>query len=132
LIQAGFQVITDSYPSRQTIRFVYQEDLWLHINTFTNDWNLYYHSLNYCSMYLIWRRIGNILVWVHCVKRFNCIVIYLSDYFKVLQLVFSVCEVTVKCRPVLHHYVITYFWSSGIMGCILFTLVEGSPHSIIQ
>jgi len=36
-------------------------------------------------------------------------------------LVFSGCVVAVKCRPILYHCVDIFFWSFGIMNCMLFT-----------
>jgi len=40
-----------------------------------------------------------------------------------LQLVFSACVAAERSRPVLHHCVVIFFWSSGIMECtcMLFT-----------
>ena len=42
-------------------------------------------------------------------------------------LVFSTCVAAVKSRPVLHHCVVIFFWSSGIMECtcMLFTFKNG-------
>jgi len=44
----------------------------------------------------------------------------------------TICEMkqvsaAVKSRPVLHHYVVIFFWSSGIMECtcMLFTFENG-------
>jgi len=39
------------------------------------------------------------------------------------------CVAAVKNRPVLHYYVVIYFWSSGIMECtcMLFTFENGVP-----
>ena len=47
-------------------------------------------------------------------------------YF-LLQLLFSACVEAVKSRPVLHHCVVIFFWSSGIMECtcMLFTFENG-------
>jgi len=44
-----------------------------------------------------------------------------------LQLLFSACVAAVKSRPVLHHCVVIFFWSSGIMECtcMLFTFENG-------
>jgi len=49
--------------------------------------------------------------------------------FNLLQMVFSACVAAVKCRPVLHHCVVIFFWSSGIMECtcMLFTFENGVP-----
>ena len=44
-----------------------------------------------------------------------------SVLFNLLQLWFSACVAPVKCRPVLHHCVVIFFWSLRIMGCMLFT-----------
>jgi len=44
-----------------------------------------------------------------------------------LQLVFSACVAAVKCGPVLHHCVVLFYWFSGIMDCMLFTLEIGIP-----
>jgi len=38
---------------------------------------------------------------------------------------FSVCVAAVKCRPELSHSVFTFFWSSEIMDCMLFTFEKG-------
>jgi len=40
---------------------------------------------------------------------------------------FSACGAAVKSRPVLHHCVAIFFWSSGIMECtsMLFTFENG-------
>jgi len=47
-----------------------------------------------------------------CISQGYCI--------KILNfLVFSACVVAVKCRPVLHHCVVIFFWSSEIMDCML-------------
>jgi len=35
--------------------------------------------------------------------------------------VFSACVAAVKCRPVLHHCVVIFFRSSGVMDSMLFT-----------
>jgi len=45
----------------------------------------------------------------------------------VLQLVFSARVAAVKSRPVLHHCLVIFFWSSGIMECtgMLYTFVNG-------
>ena len=42
---------------------------------------------------------------------------------------FSACVAAVKSRPVLHHCVVIFFWSSGIMECtcMLFTFENGVP-----
>jgi len=42
---------------------------------------------------------------------------------------FSACVAAVKCRPVLYHCVVIFFWSSGIMEwtCMLFTFENGVP-----
>ena len=44
-----------------------------------------------------------------------------------LQLLFSACVAAVKSRTVLHHCVVIFFWSSGIMECtcMLFTFKNG-------
>jgi len=44
-----------------------------------------------------------------------------------LQLVLSACVAAVKSRPVLHHCVVIFFWSSGIIKCtcMLFTFENG-------
>jgi len=44
-----------------------------------------------------------------------------------LQLVLSACVAAVKSRPVLHHCVVIFFWSSGIMECtcMVFTFENG-------
>jgi len=46
-----------------------------------------------------------------------------------VNMVFSACVAAVKCRPILHHCVVIFFWSSGIMECtcMLFTFVNGVP-----
>jgi len=51
-----------------------------------------------------------------------------SSYY-LLQLVFSACVAAVKSRPVLHHCVFIFFWSSGIMKCtcMLSTFENGVP-----
>ena len=43
------------------------------------------------------------------------------------MLVFSACVAAVKSRPVLHHCVVIFVWSSGIMECtrMLFTFENG-------
>jgi len=41
-----------------------------------------------------------------------------SVLFNLLQLVLSACVAAVKCRPVLHHCVVIFFWSSGIIDCM--------------
>jgi len=33
-------------------------------------------------------------------------------------MVLSACVAAVKCRPVLHHCVVIFFWSSGIIDCL--------------
>jgi len=38
--------------------------------------------------------------------------------------VLSACVAAVKCRPVLHHCVVIFFWSSGTIDC-LFTFENG-------
>jgi len=45
------------------------------------------------------------------------------------DIVFSACVAAVKSRPVLHHCVVIFFWSSGIMECtcILYTFENGVP-----
>jgi len=40
--------------------------------------------------------------------------------FNLLQLVLSAYVAAVKYRPVLHHCVVIFFWSSGIMDTMLF------------
>ena len=52
---------------------------------------------------------------------------YYYYYYYLLQLVFSACVAAVKSRPVLHHCVVIFFWSSGNMECtcILFTFANG-------
>ena len=52
-----------------------------------------------------------------------------SVLYYLLQLVFSACVAVVNIRPVLHHCVVIFFWSSGIMECtcILFTFENGVP-----
>ena len=40
--------------------------------------------------------------------------------FNFLQLVFIACVAAVKCRPILLHCVVIFFWSSGAMACMLF------------
>jgi len=40
--------------------------------------------------------------------------------FNLLQLVLSACVAAVKYRHVLHHCVVIFFWSSGIMDTMLF------------
>ena len=47
--------------------------------------------------------------------------------YYILQLLFSACVAAVKSRPVLHHCVVIFFWSSGIMECtcMLFTFGNG-------
>jgi len=47
--------------------------------------------------------------------------------YYLLQLVFSACAAAVKGRPVLHHCVVIFFWSSGSMECtcMLFTFENG-------
>ena len=52
-------------------------------------------------------------------------IFWLSDAWKdrdiwcnLLQLVLSACVAAVKCRPVLHHCVVTFFRSSGIIDCM--------------
>jgi len=44
-----------------------------------------------------------------------------------LQLVFSACVAAVKCRPLLHHCVVIFFWSSGNIDCMLFTCKHRVP-----
>ena len=39
----------------------------------------------------------------------------------------SACVAAVKCRPVLHHCVVIFFWSLGIMDYILFTFKNRIP-----
>ena len=41
----------------------------------------------------------------------------------------NACVAAVKSRPVLHHCVVIFFWSSGIMECtcMLFTFENGVP-----
>ena len=36
----------------------------------------------------------------------------------------------VKCRPVLHHRVVTFFRTSRIMDCMLFTFGKNSAHAL--
>jgi len=45
----------------------------------------------------------------------------------IFRIVFSACVAAVKSRPVLHHCVVIFFWSSGIMECtcMLFTFENG-------
>jgi len=33
----------------------------------------------------------------------------------------------VKCRPVIHHCAVLFFWSSGVMDCMLFTFENRVP-----
>jgi len=40
--------------------------------------------------------------------------------------VFSACLAALKCRPVLHHCVVIFFWSSGIMGPYSQIIILGS------
>jgi len=42
----------------------------------------------------------------------------LSTYYNLLQLVLCACVAAVKCRPVLHHCVVIFFWSAGIIECL--------------
>jgi len=53
----------------------------------------------------------------------------LSLEYYLLQLVFSACVAAVKSHPVLHHWVVIFFWSSGIMvcTCMWFTFQNGVP-----
>ena len=46
-----------------------------------------------------------------------------------MVLVFGACVAAVKSRPVPHHCVVIFFWSSGSMECtcMLFTLENGVP-----
>jgi len=48
------------------------------------------------------------------------------------QLVFSACVAAVKSRPVLHHCVVIFFWSSGIMECtcMLLKFEMESAHAL--
>jgi len=39
----------------------------------------------------------------------------------VLHMVLSACVAAVQCRPQLHHSVVIFVWSIGIMDCIMFT-----------
>jgi len=50
-----------------------------------------------------------------------------SVKYYLLQLVFSACVAAVKSRPVLHHCVVMFFWSSGTMecACVLFAFENG-------
>jgi len=41
-----------------------------------------------------------------------------SVYFILLQLVLSSCVTAVKCRPILYHSVVIFFWSSGTIDCM--------------
>jgi len=41
-----------------------------------------------------------------------------SVLYNLLQLVLSACVAAVKGRPVLHHCVDIFFWSSGIIDCM--------------
>ena len=41
-----------------------------------------------------------------------------SVQYNLLQLVLSACMTAVKCRPVLHHCVVIFFWSSEIIDCM--------------
>jgi len=45
---------------------------------------------------------------------------------------FSDCVAAIKGRPVLHHSVVIFFWSSGIMECtcLLFTFENGFPFML--
>jgi len=43
------------------------------------------------------------------------------------NLVLDACVAAVKCRPVFHHFVVIFFWSSGIMECALFTFENTVP-----
>ena len=40
---------------------------------------------------------------------------------------FSTYVAAVICRPVLHHCVFIFFWSSAIIECMLFTFDNKSP-----
>ena len=72
-----------------------------------------------------WKKPSNIQVCV-----FQDIVLSNAVCFvrnSVLQQAFSACVVAVKCRLVLHYCIVIYFWSSGIMGCLLFTFENSVP-----
>jgi len=50
-----------------------------------------------------------------------------TSHYGVHSSLLSACVATVKSRPVLHHCVVMFFWSSGIMECtcMLFTFENG-------
>jgi len=48
-------------------------------------------------------------------------IINLEISLNLLQVVLSACVAAVKCRPILHHCVVIFFWSSGVMDCMLST-----------
>ena len=55
--------------------------------------------------------------------------IYLfKQMYELIQLVFSACVAAVKSRPVLHHCVVIFVWSSEIMECTCMLL--SSAHAL--
>ena len=52
---------------------------------------------------------------------------HFSSLILLTTLMFSACVAAVKCRPVLHHCVVMFFWSSGIMYCMLLTFENRIP-----
>ena len=52
---------------------------------------------------------------------------FFSDEFIVLQLVLSACVAAVQCRPVIHNWETLFFFSSGIMDCMLLTFENRVP-----
>ena len=44
---------------------------------------------------------------------------------------YSACVAAVKCRPVLHHCVVIFFWSSGIIDCMFVYIWKwSSAHAL--
>jgi len=79
---------------------------------------IYVHAYMYETLILSHRR---------CLKKYS----YADPFhqFHNFLLLFSACVSAVKSRPVLHHCVVIFFWSSGIMECtcMLFTFENNAP-----
>jgi len=45
---------------------------------------------------------------------------------------YSACVADVKFRPVLHHCVFIFSWSSGIIDCMLFTFINRVPLMLLR
>ena len=49
-----------------------------------------------------------------------------KSVFTMTVLTYVAYVAAVECRPVLHHCVVIFFWSSEIMDCMLFTFKNSS------